>query len=127
MRVGITENPPWTVLTEESGTLQGDPTGVEPALLLRLAEQLDARIEWTEGSENEVFTALEELEVDVVIGGLHADSPYSAHATLTTEYYKDHVMAVPFGENGWLVTLEEFLVSDPALVERLLLRDVTES
>ena len=116
MRVGITESPPWTVL-------DGEPSGVEVDLIERFAEELDASIEWTEGSEYEVFTALEERSVDVVIGGIRADNPYSAHATLTTEYYKDHVMAVPFGENGWLVTLEEFLVSDPALVERLVLRD----
>lgn len=32
----------------------------------------------------------------------------------------DHVMAVPHGENAWLVRLERFLLSDPGMVGRVL-------
>ena len=32
----------------------------------------------------------------------------------------DHVMAVPHGENAWLVRLERFLLDDPGLIARIL-------
>lgn len=32
----------------------------------------------------------------------------------------DHVMAVPHGENAWLVRLERFLLDDPETIERIL-------
>lgn len=32
----------------------------------------------------------------------------------------DHVMAVPHGENAWLVRLERFLLEDPAMIQRVL-------
>lgn len=32
----------------------------------------------------------------------------------------DHVLAVPHGENGWLVRVERFLLADPARVDRIL-------
>jgi polar amino acid transport system substrate-binding protein len=32
----------------------------------------------------------------------------------------DHAMAVPHGENAWLVRLERFLLEDPTMVERVL-------
>jgi ABC-type amino acid transport substrate-binding protein len=35
----------------------------------------------------------------------------------------DHVMAIRPGENGWLVTLELFLLEDPTLIEELLAED----
>lgn len=103
MRVGITHNPPWTIVGEE-------PTGVEIDLVERLAEDLGATVEWSEGSEEEIFGLLEKRDVDLVVGGITADNPFSALATFTTEYHGRHVMAVPFGENGWLVTVESFLV-----------------
>jgi polar amino acid transport system substrate-binding protein len=35
----------------------------------------------------------------------------------------DHVMAVPHGENAWLVRLERFLLEDPAEIEAILERN----
>ena len=113
MRVGITENDPWTIVEDE-------PRGVEVELLERFADDLDATIEWTEGSEQELFKALEERKLDVVIGGLESSNPFSMQATFTYAYYQEHVMAVPHGENGWLVTLEKFLLEDPELIRELL-------
>jgi ABC-type amino acid transport substrate-binding protein len=103
MRVGITHNPPWTIVGDK-------PSGVEVELVERLARDLDANVEWTEGSEEEIFALLEKRDLDLVIGGITAANPFSSLATFTTEYHAKHVMAVPFGENGWLVTLEKFLV-----------------
>ena len=114
MRVGITHNPPWTIAGEQ-------PSGVEVELVERFARDLDAGIEWTEGSEEEIFALLEKRELDLVIGGITAENPFSSFATFTTEYHAKHVMAIPFGENGWLVTLEKFLVEQndlPSLLEK---------
>lgn len=111
MRVGITHNPHWT-------DIEGPPSGHDVELVEGFAEQLDARIEWTEGSEQELFRSLEEGSLDLVIGGFEAANPYSAHAAFTTVYYEDRVMAVPFGENGWLVTLEKFLMENALIGER---------
>ena len=192
MRVGITEHDPWTIL-------EGEPEGVEVELLERFADDLDATIEWTEGSEQELFGALADGSLDVVIGGLTATNPYSKEATFTHPFHtsvlvvgipldstiediagvevmvekateaagllrktdavpiyvddlgeaedqpaavddwllddlrlrdsgvhlseSDHVMAVRFGENGWLVALEKFLLEDPELVNELLAED----
>ena len=192
MRVGITENDPWTLLD--------GPSGVEVELVERFAEQLDADIEWTDGSEQDLFGALEAGSIDLVIGGLTSTNPYSKHATFTHPFHtstvadgiplgstfediagvevaveksteaagllrsktdavpvyvddlseaegrpaavddwlledlglqdsgvhlleSDHVMAVRFGENGWLVELEKFLLEDPGLIDELLAED----
>src|SRR5687768_11007851 len=52
MRVGVTESDPWTVLDGST------PSGIEVELVERLAETLDAEIEWVEGSEQDLFGAL---------------------------------------------------------------------
>lgn len=192
MRVGITESDPWTIL-------DGEPSGVEVELVERFAEDLDADIEWVEGSEQELFAALAVGSLDLVIGGLTSTNPNSKHATFTHTFHtsfvaigipldvdpddveaahvavergteaagllrktdvvpiyvddiaqargeaaavddwllddlelqdsgthlseSDHVMAVRFGENGWLVELEKFLLRDPGLVDELLAED----
>jgi ABC-type amino acid transport substrate-binding protein len=109
VRVGITESPPWTVITE------GEPRGVEPALLEELARDLDAEIEWVDGSESEILEEIEEGHVDVAIGGFTADNPWSKKVTFIQPYFTlgkdEHVMAVPHGENAWIVRLERFLRS----------------
>jgi len=186
IRAGITANPPWTIV--------GDAMeGVEVELIEGLAQELDADVEWVEGSEEELFGALEVGQLDVVVGGLSSQNPYSAHAALTHPYFTsrivvvsrfeiediagrrvaveanteaagllqktdavvelvddvseghdvvaiedwrydplfvretgivlsetDHVMAVRLGENGWMVTLEKFLLDNADRVPALL-------
>ena len=186
IRAGITDNPPWTIVRD---TMEG----VEVALIEELAEELDAQVEWTEGSEEELYGALAVGQLDVVVGGFSAQSPYSQHAAFTYPYFTsrivvvgkfdlediagvpvaveahseaagllaktdavvklvddvaqghsyvaiedwrydplavretgvvlkktDHVMAVPLGENGWMVTLEKFLLERASDVPHLL-------
>jgi polar amino acid transport system substrate-binding protein len=80
MRVGVTEAPPWVELSAQ------EPDGIEVRLVEQLAEELDARIEWVEGSEQELFGALKERDLDLVIGGLTSDTPWSAEAAVTHPY-----------------------------------------
>jgi ABC-type amino acid transport substrate-binding protein len=118
MRVGITDSPPWTTLAQD------EPAGVEPALIEELASELDAEIEWIEGSESEILEDIEEGHLDVAIGGFTADNPWSKKVTFIQPYFTlgedQHVMAVPHGENAWIVRLERFLRSRLDTIPRLL-------
>ena len=55
VRVGVSESDPWVIFepgaTEPSG-------GVEVKLIRRFASGLDARIEWVQGSEEELVDAI---------------------------------------------------------------------
>jgi polar amino acid transport system substrate-binding protein len=80
MRVGVTDAPPWVELGAE------EPDGIEVRLVESLAEELDAEIEWVEGSEQELFGALTGRDLDLVVGGLTAETPRSAEAAVTHPY-----------------------------------------
>ncbi len=114
LRVGVTANEPWTA-TEPGG----DPSGLEVDLASEFAATLDAEVEWTVGSEEDLIGRLEQAELDLVVGGFTGKSPWGAQAALTTPYTtvpdehgrpEPHVMAAPLGENAFLVRLETFLL-----------------
>lgn len=70
MRVGVVVDTPWT--TDSAGAVGG----IESALVRSLAEELSARIDWVRGGETQLLTALQHREMDLVIGGLTATSPW---------------------------------------------------
>jgi ABC-type amino acid transport substrate-binding protein len=117
MRVGIAEHPPWTSLGEE-------PSGIEVELVEEFARELNAEIQWVEGAETEVQEQMELGRLDLVIAGLHADSPWSSKVSFIQPYFTvgadEHVMAVPHGENAWIVRLERFLRSRHGEIGELL-------
>lgn len=122
LRAGISPSPPWTVLA--AGT--EDPTGAEVDLVEDFAASIDADVVWTPGGEEELMAQLERSELDLVVGGLTATSPWTSHAALTYPYttttgpdgtQEKRVMAAPLGENAFLVALESFLLSPPTVVE----------
>ncbi len=89
LRAGIAINGPWTQLS-------GSPSGVEVDLVEEFARQLDAEVTWVEGSEQELMAALEGFELDLVVGGLTVDSPWSANVALTRPYYASKlVIGIP--------------------------------
>ena len=190
MAVGIVVSDPWVTIEDT------EPGGIEVGLVERFAASLDATIEWTEGSEQELFGAMELGQLDLVIGGIDSENPWSSKIALTHPYLTtqvviaapagtdlpddiagdeiavephtdaagvlektdaevalvedvsdwdglvavedylvddlgleesavtlieiDHVMAVRMGENGFMVSLEKFLLEESALVKRLL-------
>ena len=81
LRVGVTEADPWVLL-------EGDrPTGgAEVELIRRFARDIGARIEWVQGSEEQLVEAAKEGQVDVVIGGLTAKSRWKKDVALTRPY-----------------------------------------
>jgi polar amino acid transport system substrate-binding protein len=90
LRVGITESEPWTRLEA------GQPGGVEVELVRRFAAELGAGVEWVDGSEADLVAALEVRELDLVIGGLTADTPWQRKAAITRSYATTRVVvAVP--------------------------------
>jgi polar amino acid transport system substrate-binding protein len=80
MRVGVTDAPPWVELGDAA------PDGIEVRLVEQLAEELDAEIEWVEGSEQELFGAIKGRDLDLVVGGLTSETPWSAEAAVTHPY-----------------------------------------
>ena len=90
LRAGITASEPWTTLEG------GRPGGVEAELVERFATELGARVEWVDGSEADLMAALEVRELDLVVGGLTADTPWQAKAAITRSYATTRVVvAVP--------------------------------
>lgn len=116
LRVGVSPNPPWTDLP--NGT-EADPHGTEVRLVEDFAESIKAEVEWVTGGEEALIGRLERGELELVIGGLTARSPWAEKVALTYRYTETtgpegekalHVMAVPMGENAFLVELESFLL-----------------
>jgi polar amino acid transport system substrate-binding protein len=90
LRAGITASEPWTTLEG------GRPGGVEVELVEQFARELGAGVEWVAGSEAELIAALEVRELDLVVGGLTADTPWQAKAAITRSYATTRVVvAVP--------------------------------
>ncbi|QGQ19294.1 transporter substrate-binding domain-containing protein [Cellulomonas sp. JZ18] len=117
LRVGVTVREPWTSLPDGD---DAPPEGREVDLVVAFAEHLDAEVEWQVGSEEQLVAALEEGDVEMLVGGLTASSPWSSRVALTRPYVtvpdehgdeENHVMATRAGENAFLVELERFLVA----------------
>jgi polar amino acid transport system substrate-binding protein len=90
--VGFVAADPWVTVDG------GSPTGVEVGLVERFAESIDASIEWTEGSEQELFGAMELGQLDLVIGGIDSENPWSGKVALTHPYLTTQVViAAPAG------------------------------
>jgi len=96
LRVGATASPPWVSLSGDSAG--GSVGGAEARLVERLADRLDARVEWVRGTESELMAALRERVLDLVVGGLDAEAPWTREASLTRPYVRMRtVVAVPAG------------------------------
>jgi polar amino acid transport system substrate-binding protein len=113
LRVGVSPNPPHTEVGEAA-----EPEGSEVVLVRDFAATLPAEIEWTVGGEEMLILALEHGDLDLVIGGLTADTPWMEHAAITKPYAEATdptgepvklVMAARPGENAFLLRLERFL------------------
>ncbi|MFJ6678321.1 transporter substrate-binding domain-containing protein [Microbacterium sp. NPDC091382] len=111
LRVGVTENPPWTELREQ-------PSGTEVALVEEFAAGHGAEVRWREGTEEVLVDALRAGELDIVVGGLTDTTPWVDEAAVTDVYREvtnasgeteKHVMLARAGENGFPMDLEVFL------------------
>jgi polar amino acid transport system substrate-binding protein len=81
MRVGVTSADPWVLMDGE------EPSGgVEVELARRFARDLDARVEWVHGSEEELVDALKEGQVDLVLAGITSKSRWKKDVAFTRPY-----------------------------------------
>jgi polar amino acid transport system substrate-binding protein len=124
LSVGVISEPPWTRCSTDKPA-----QGLEARIVSRFADSLGATPDWQCMSEAQAFAALEHQGLDLVIGGLTADSPRSRKAGFTRPYYRageeatsHHVMAAQRGENRFIVTLERFLEGEAARVRSALER-----
>jgi polar amino acid transport system substrate-binding protein len=128
MRVGVVVDTPWT--TDSAGVVGG----IEGTMVERLARQLNARVTWMHGQQDVLLTALQNRDLDLVIGGLGASSPWSKQVAFTMPYDVDtvrvpggrkpietqHVIAAAPGENAWLMRVERMLIEErPKVAEQL--------
>jgi polar amino acid transport system substrate-binding protein len=109
LRVGVSDNPPWTIASS------GEPRGIAPDLVRRIARQMGAHVEWRAASESRLIKALEAHELDLVIGGFDKKTQWSSKAGLTQPFLKDgegkrHVLLAGPGENGFILTLDRLLI-----------------
>jgi polar amino acid transport system substrate-binding protein len=109
LRVGVSPQPPWTEVDSA-----GRPTGQEVALVADFAAELGAEVRWVVGGEEHLMTSLEHGDLDLVVGGLTKDTPWSDKAALTRPYATgvdatgepvELVMATRMGENAFLRSL----------------------
>ena len=83
MRVGLIESPPWVIRTN------GEPAGAEVELIKQFASELGAQPEWHWGGEENLLGALEKYELDVVVGGISDQTPWSKRVGLTRYYFEE--------------------------------------
>lgn len=113
LRVGVSENPPWTEVAPD-GTVGGS----EVELLTDYAETIDAEVEWVPAGENTLAAMMREGQLDVVVGGLASDVPWTSEIATTRPYTTTTgpdgaevkiVVGVQPGENALMTDIERFL------------------
>ena len=105
LRVGVTEHEPWV-------SLQGaEPSGIEIGLIREFAAGIDAEVDYTAGSEEELVEALHRGELDVVVGGISDRTQWKKQVGMTKPYLTTHlVVGLPPGrrlDDGELVAVEQ--------------------
>lgn len=87
MRVGIISgSSPW------ANYENGQPSGIEVKLIKLFAKDVNASIKWVPGNESQLFNALKEHQLDLVIGGVTKDAPWQTHAAFSNTYIITHVI-----------------------------------
>lgn len=117
LKVGVIDSPPWVVRIDDQ------LIGFEVELVQAFALDRGLKIEWvTEGAEK-TFHMLANKDIQMVIGGLTEFNPWGKRVAFTRPYFiegcwpqldckktkRQHVIAVPQGENRLLMELESFL------------------
>jgi ABC-type amino acid transport substrate-binding protein len=85
-------------------------------LVDEFAASVGAEVEWTVGSEEELVDALEAGSLDLAVGGMTDQTPWSDRIAVTRGYTgipgsegRTVVMFVPMGENAWQSEIERYL------------------
>ncbi len=111
LRAGVSHDPPFV----QSGG--AEPTGADVELLVGFARRQGARVEWIARGHHELMEMLERRELDVVLGGHAAKSPWKQRVASSRPYQVtdakgrpiERMMALPPGENAWLLAVDRYL------------------
>ncbi|MCP9236134.1 transporter substrate-binding domain-containing protein [Lewinella sp. JB7] len=103
LRVGITDNPPFVIISDD------DLHGTEITIVEEFAGANGMDIRYVMGSESSLVRQLERRELDVVIGGLEKTSVWTREVGASVPYDGRHVFLIPRGENKLLYHLESTL------------------
>jgi polar amino acid transport system substrate-binding protein len=119
MRVGVVHNPPWVI--DDGARVDG----VEARLAASIAAANGTRIEWVRQPEFVLMDLLLKREIQLAIGGFEATLPWAKEIAFTRPYVKTpdgigHVLAVPPGENAWLLSIDRILRAQRASVPPML-------
>lgn len=116
--VGYTENSPWVYSTSNG------LDGIEVKIIENFARSVNAEIEWVEMNEQSLLENLEHRNLHLVISGLTKESPWMKRIAVTGTYLehdgRKHVIAVPPGEQKFLLELETFLNRNRLNIRQLL-------
>jgi polar amino acid transport system substrate-binding protein len=80
IRVGFTHAEPW-VFPSDSGA-----RGIEAFLIAAFAKTVNAKIDWTEGTEEQLYNALKHHEIDILLAGITDETPWKNEIGLTQPY-----------------------------------------
>lgn len=104
LRVGIVNNPPYTVYNA------GKASGTEVKILESFANSEGLKTEYIYGSETTLMKQLENYEIDLFIGGFNKKTVWKNKAGLTIRYNGENVFLIAKGENELLYRLESALL-----------------
>lgn len=116
LHVGASENPPWTELDPA-----GRVSGTEADLIEGYAASIGASIRWETAAMSDLAMMMKNDQLDLIIGGLTADTPWSDKISPTRPYEESQgvdgstekmVIGVRPGENALQVSLERFLAAE---------------
>jgi len=105
LTAGVSEDPPFIVRNGD------EAIGPEADVIRAFAASVGARVEWQWGSQERHLEALEKYHLDLVAGGLSPKTPWKTKVAVTRPFMHGHAIAVPPGENGFLLALERHLAS----------------
>ena len=109
--VGASHTPP--VLLVDGDAVSGP----EAELIEEFAAAHEMSVTWVPGGEEKLVRMLEHGDIDLMVGGLTAKSPWSSKVGLTrpwmtdTDEYGeplDRVVGAPLGENALIAALERY-------------------
>jgi ABC-type amino acid transport substrate-binding protein len=113
MIVGVAENPPYVVVDGNSFS------GIEPELLSRFSDSIEAEITWYRGTESELADALKAGRIDMMAAGLKKDSAWKSEVSFARPYHGDRVIALPKGENAFVTTFERYIIENRSEIQQM--------
>ena len=86
IRVGFTDAEPW-VYPSATGA-----QGIEADIVTNFANTLHAKIDWVQGTEEQLYNALKRGEINILIGGITDQTPWKEKIGLTKPYLETSIV-----------------------------------